>query len=98
MADAAFLGRMKDGALLVNAARGSVVTEALCAELRAGRLHAALGVADPEPLPADHPLWAAPNVLIAPHVAASTPRPPCGQVRSSVTRLSGICAERPCAT
>ncbi len=74
MADAAFLGRMKDGALLVNAARGSVVvTEALCAELRAGRLHAALDVADPEPLPADHPLWAAPNVLITPHVAASTP-------------------------
>jgi phosphoglycerate dehydrogenase-like enzyme len=74
MADAAFLARMKDGALLVNAARGSVVvTEALCAELRSGRLHAAMDVADPEPLPAGHPLWAVPNVLITPHVAASTP-------------------------
>jgi len=65
---------MKDGALLVNAARGPlVVTEALTEELRRGRLAAALDVTDPEPLPAGHPLWELPNVLITPHVAASTP-------------------------
>jgi len=74
MVDAAFLARMKDGALFVNAARGSlVVTDDLAAELRAGRLSAALDVTDPEPLPADHPLWAMPNLFITPHVAGSTP-------------------------
>ncbi|MFC4535562.1 2-hydroxyacid dehydrogenase [Sphaerisporangium dianthi] len=74
MVDAAFLARMKDGAVLVNAARGSVVdTGALVAELSTGRLRAALDVTDPEPLPKDHPLWAAPGVFITPHVAGSTP-------------------------
>jgi phosphoglycerate dehydrogenase-like enzyme len=74
MVDAAFLARMKDGALLVNAARGSlVVTDALCAELSRGRLRAALDVTDPEPLPPGHPLWTRPGVFFTPHVAASTP-------------------------
>jgi phosphoglycerate dehydrogenase-like enzyme len=74
MADAAFLALMKDGALLVNAARGSLaVTDDLCAELSSGRLHAALDVTDPEPLAPDHPIWAMPNALITPHVAGSTP-------------------------
>jgi phosphoglycerate dehydrogenase-like enzyme len=74
MVDAGFLARMKDGALLVNAARGSLlVTDALTAELQRGRLRAALDVTDPEPLPPGHPLWRAPGVLITPHVAASTP-------------------------
>jgi phosphoglycerate dehydrogenase-like enzyme len=74
MVDKEFLAAMKDGALLVNAARGPlVVTEALTDELRRGRLAAALDVTDPEPLPAGHPLWEFPNVLITPHVAASTP-------------------------
>jgi len=74
MADAGFLARMKDGALLVNAARGSlVVTDDLVAELASGRLSAAMDVTDPEPLPAGHPLWGLPNVLITPHVGASTP-------------------------
>jgi phosphoglycerate dehydrogenase-like enzyme len=73
MADAAFLARMKDGALLVNAARGPVVvTDALCAELASGRLRAAVDVTDPEPLPPGHPLWTLPGVFITPHVAAST--------------------------
>lgn len=68
-----FLARMPDGALLVNVSRGRVVdTDALLAELSAGRLHAALDVAEPEPLPAGHPLWSAPNVLITPHVGALT--------------------------
>ena len=74
MVDAAFLSRMKSGALLVNAARGSLaVTDALCSELRSGRLHAAVDVTDPEPLGPEHPLWALPNLFITPHVAASTP-------------------------
>jgi phosphoglycerate dehydrogenase-like enzyme len=74
LADAAFLGRMKDGALLVNAARGAVVdTAALVAEVSSGRLRAAVDVTDPEPLPPGHPLWSLPGVFITPHVAASTP-------------------------
>ncbi len=67
--DAAMLARLKDGALLVNVSRGSVVdTDALVAELTGGRLRAALDVVDPEPLPTDHPLWQAPNLLLVPHV------------------------------
>lgn len=74
MVDAAFLARMKDGALLVNAARGVlVVTADLIAEVSSGRLAAAMDVTDPEPLPPGHPLWSAPGVLVTPHVAASTP-------------------------
>jgi phosphoglycerate dehydrogenase-like enzyme len=70
--DAKFLSSMRDGAVLVNAARGKVVdTDALVAELRAGRLRAALDVTEPEPPPAEHPLWTAPNLLLTPHVAAS---------------------------
>ncbi|MFJ2260600.1 2-hydroxyacid dehydrogenase [Streptomyces sp. NPDC087844] len=73
LAGADFLARMKDGALLVNVARGGVVdTEALLAELGSGRLRAALDVTDPEPLPPGHPLWHAPNVLISPHVGGPT--------------------------
>ncbi|TCR18747.1 2-hydroxyacid dehydrogenase [Streptomyces sp. BK205] len=69
LVDAEFLARMKDGALLVNVARGPVVdTKALLAELEAGRITAALDVVDPEPLPPGHPLWQAPGVLISPHV------------------------------
>ncbi|WP_031087697.1 2-hydroxyacid dehydrogenase [Streptomyces sp. NRRL WC-3549] len=70
---AGFLAAMRDGALLVNVARGAVVdTQALLAELESGRLRAALDVTDPEPLPAGHPLWHAPHVLITPHVGGST--------------------------
>ncbi|KOU81691.1 MULTISPECIES: 2-hydroxyacid dehydrogenase [Streptomyces] len=73
LAGAAFLGRMKDGALLVNVSRGPVVdTKSLLAEVESGRLRAALDVTDPEPLPAGHPLWHAPNVLITPHVGGSS--------------------------
>ncbi|WNM23668.1 2-hydroxyacid dehydrogenase [Demequina capsici] len=70
LVDAGFLAAMPDGALLINVGRGKVVdTDALLAELHAGRLHAALDVTDPEPLPQGHPLWSAPNCLITPHVA-----------------------------
>jgi phosphoglycerate dehydrogenase-like enzyme len=73
LVDASFLAAMKDGALLVNVARGPVVdTKALLAETESGRLTAALDVTDPEPLPPGHPLWHAPGVLISPHVGGST--------------------------
>ncbi len=73
LVDAGFLARMKDGALLVNVARGPVVdTKALLTEVESGRLTAALDVTDPEPLPRDHPLWRAPGVLITPHVGGPT--------------------------
>ncbi|NGO80222.1 2-hydroxyacid dehydrogenase [Streptomyces sp. YC504] len=73
LAGADFLARMKDGALLVNVARGGVVdTKALLTELETGRIRAAVDVTDPEPLPAGHPLWHAPNLLISPHVGGST--------------------------
>ncbi|HHW50873.1 MAG TPA: hypothetical protein GX406_05310 [Pseudoclavibacter sp.] len=73
LVDAQFLSRMKDGALLVNVARGPVVdTEALRAELNSGRLRAALDVTDPEPLPPEHPLWDAPNLIITPHEGGNT--------------------------
>ncbi|MEU0739391.1 2-hydroxyacid dehydrogenase [Streptomyces sp. NPDC006134] len=73
LADADFLARMKDGALLVNVARGPVVdTKALLTELESRRITAALDVTDPEPLPPGHPLWQAPGVLISPHVGGPT--------------------------
>jgi phosphoglycerate dehydrogenase-like enzyme len=72
---AAEIGLMKPGALLVNASRGPVVnTDALVAALRQNRLRAVLDVTDPEPLPFGHPLWLAPNCMITPHVAGSTPQ------------------------
>lgn len=71
--DAAMLARMRDGALLVNVSRGPVVdTGALLAELESGRLRAALDVVDPEPLPAGHPLWQAPGLLLSPHVGGAS--------------------------
>jgi phosphoglycerate dehydrogenase-like enzyme len=73
LVDAAFLARMRDNALLVNVARGKVVdTDALLAELRSGRLRAALDVTDPEPPPPDHPLWTAPGLLLSPHVGGNS--------------------------
>ncbi len=69
------LAAMKQGALLINAARGPVVdTDALVEALQSGHIHAAVDVTDPEPLPLGHPLWSAPNLLITPHIAGSSPR------------------------
>jgi phosphoglycerate dehydrogenase-like enzyme len=71
--DAQRIGKLKQGALLVNAGRGPVVnTDELVKALVEGRIRAALDVTDPEPLPVGHPLWRAPNLLITPHVAGST--------------------------
>ena len=82
--DSQFLSSMKDGSLLVNVGRGPIVdTDALLPELQAGRLHAALDVTDPEPLPADHALWSAPNCIITPHMAGDT-----GQFISLVSEMA----------
>ena len=71
--DARRLALMKNGALLVNVARGPIVdTQALIKELNSGRITAGLDVTDPEPLPKDHPLWKAKGVLISPHVGGNT--------------------------
>ncbi|HEX4039858.1 MAG TPA: 2-hydroxyacid dehydrogenase [Acidobacteriaceae bacterium] len=68
------LALLQPGTLLVNAARGPVVdTNALIAALHAQPIRAAIDVTDPEPLPDGHPLWSAPNLLITPHIAGSTP-------------------------
>jgi phosphoglycerate dehydrogenase-like enzyme len=71
--NAARLAKMKDGAVLINVARGPIVdTDALVKELNARRLFAGLDVTDPEPLPKGHPLWSAPNCIIAPHVGGNS--------------------------
>jgi phosphoglycerate dehydrogenase-like enzyme len=71
--DAGRIARMKRGALLVNAARGPVVdTDALVQALEEKKIRAAIDVTDPEPLPAGHPLWKAPNLLLTPHVAGAS--------------------------
>ena len=71
LVDAAFLARMKEGAILANGGRGDLVdTDALVGALQSGHLGgAALDVTNPEPLPDDHPLWSCENALVTPHVA-----------------------------
>ena len=72
LVDADRLARMHDGAWLVNTARGSLVdTEALTRECVSGRLNAFIDTPDPEPLPADSPLYELPNVVLTPHIAGS---------------------------
>jgi phosphoglycerate dehydrogenase-like enzyme len=87
LVNAEFLATMKDGALLVNAARGVIVdTDALFSELKSGRIGAALDVTEPEPLPDGHPLWSAPGLLITPHVG--------GAVHTSNASAYGLVAEQ----
>ena len=87
--DAGMLSLLADGALVVNVGRGTLIdTDALVAEH--GRIRAALDVIDPEPLPAAHPLWSTPGVLIAPHIGgASTAMNPriARLVRRQIDRL-----------
>lgn len=72
MIDGRRLALMRDGATLINTARGSLVDgAALTAELAAGRLRAVIDVTEPEVLPADSPLYDLPNVLLTPHIAGS---------------------------
>jgi phosphoglycerate dehydrogenase-like enzyme len=73
LVDREFLASMRDGSLLVNVSRGKVVdTQALLEVTATCRIRAALDVTDPEPLPADHPLWRTPGVLISPHVGGAS--------------------------
>ena len=61
---------LKKGAIIVNAGRGGAIDQdALVEALREGRVLAGLDVTTPEPLPADDPLWDAPNVIITPHIS-----------------------------
>lgn len=77
------LAALPDGALVVNVARGPVVdSDALTAEVVSGRLRAAVDVFDPEPIPADHPLWGADNAIITPHNGGNT-----GAFRPRIVRL-----------
>ncbi|WP_378254475.1 hydroxyacid dehydrogenase [Actinomadura gamaensis] len=82
MIDRHVLRLMRDGATLINTARGSLVdTDALTDELVAGRLHAVLDVTEPEVLPASSPLYDLPNVLLTPHIA--------GSLGNELTRMAG---------
>ncbi|WP_433440936.1 hydroxyacid dehydrogenase [Nonomuraea sp. CA-141351] len=72
MLDARRLSLLRDGAIVINTARGGLIdTEALVKEVRSGRLDAILDVSDPEPLPAGHPLFDLPNAFVTPHLAGA---------------------------
>jgi glyoxylate reductase len=91
------LARMKPTALLINTARGGVVDQdALRAALHAGEIAgAALDVTDPEPLPADHPLLDAPNLLVVPHVGSATVRTRAKMAAMAVENLLAALDGRP---
>jgi phosphoglycerate dehydrogenase-like enzyme len=90
------LALMPQGALLVNAARGPIVdTDALVAALNAGRIRAALDVTEPEPLPAGHPLWSCPNLLLTPHVGGSSPQFAPNALRIAAEELDRYIAGEP---
>jgi glyoxylate reductase len=95
--DAPALARMKESALLVNTARGGVVDqEALRAALHEGAIAgAALDVTEPEPLPADHPLLDAPNLLVVPHVGSATVRTRARMADMAVDNLLAALDGRP---
>lgn len=88
--DDAILSALPDGALVVNVGRGPTVdTDALVDHLQRGRIRMASDVFDPEPLPADHPLWSLPNALITPHVGGLSEA-----MRPRIARLVAGQAER----
>ncbi|MGO3320059.1 MAG: 2-hydroxyacid dehydrogenase [Microbacterium gubbeenense] len=85
--DDAALSALPDGALVVNVGRGPTFdTDALVDHISRGRIRMASDVFDPEPLPADHPLWALPNVLITPHVG--------GRTHAMAPRIAKLVAEQ----
>jgi phosphoglycerate dehydrogenase-like enzyme len=97
MFDATVFAAMRDGALFVNAGRGGTVDQdALLAEVQAPRLRAVLDVADPEPLPSDHPLWTAPGVLsITSHQAGDSAEADTRAAQFAVDQLRAYVAGEP---
>lgn len=85
------LKKFKDSAILVNVGRGGLIdTDALCKALSKGRLWgAALDVTDPEPLPADHPIWKVKNAIITPHITGGS----IGHLKATEEKLIAICRE-----
>lgn len=99
LVDSSFLARMRPAALLVNVSRGPVVdTDALVAACASQRVRAALDVTDPEPLPAGHPLWRTPGVLVSPHVGGNTTAFPPRMQRLVIAQLNRISAGQPLAS
>lgn len=93
LVDARLLAALPDGALVVNVARGAVVdSAALTREVVSGRLHAGVDVFDPEPIPADHPIWRAPNALITPHLGGDTSAFPSRIVKLLQRQLAAFAA------
>ncbi|MGZ8649068.1 MAG: 2-hydroxyacid dehydrogenase [Solirubrobacteraceae bacterium] len=95
--DARAFARMKPTALLVNTARGGIVDqEALREALLAGRIAGAgLDVTEPEPLPGDHPLLDAPNVIVVPHLGSATRRTRAKMAEMAVENLLAALDGRP---
>ncbi|GAB4004905.1 hydroxyacid dehydrogenase [Glycomyces albus] len=92
------LAAMRDGAVLINTARGALVDSvALTAELASGRISAIVDVTDPEPLPADSPLFDLPNLFLTPHVAGSQGNELARMGRSIVEEAERLAAGEPLA-
>jgi phosphoglycerate dehydrogenase-like enzyme len=97
MIDGKCFAAMKPGAVFYNVGRGTTVNQAaLIAALESGQVGAAyLDVTEPEPLPPDHPLWAAPNCFITPHVAGGHQDEDAHLVRHFVSNLRRFEAGEP---
>jgi Phosphoglycerate dehydrogenase and related dehydrogenases len=97
MIDRTRLASMHDGAVFINTARGALVDhDALRDELGRGRISAVLDVTEPEPLPADDPLYSLPNVTLTPHIAGSMGNelPMLGE--AAVAEIERLASGKPC--
>jgi len=96
LVDERFIAALPFGARIINVARGGIVdTDALVAALRSRRIFAALDVTEPEPLPRDHPLWAAPHLILTPHVGGHTTATEAGTLALFRRQVSALAADRP---
>jgi phosphoglycerate dehydrogenase-like enzyme len=92
------LAAMRDGAVLINTARGMLVdTEALTAELASGHIEAVLDVTDPEPLPPDSPLYELPNVQLTPHIAGAIGNEVPRMLEQAISEIERLAAGLPLA-